>query len=45
MTTIEVMREVGARVLALEAGRTLMIDRDEVVRAADSAGIVIVAVE
>lgn len=45
MTTIEVMREVGARVLALEAGRTLMIDREEVVRAADSAGIAIVAVE
>src|SRR6185436_1874920 len=45
MTTIEVMRDVGARVLALEAGRTLMIDRDEVVRAADAAGIAIVAVE
>jgi hypothetical protein len=45
MTTIEVMREVGARVLALEAGRTLMIDREEVVRAADAAGIAIVAVE
>lgn len=45
MTTIEVMREVGARVLALEAGRTLMIDRDEMVRAADAAGIAIVAIE
>jgi DUF1009 family protein len=45
LTTIEVMREVGARVLALEAGKTLMIDRDEVVRTADSAGIAIVAVE
>jgi len=45
MTTIEVMREVGARVLALEAGRTLMIDREEVVHAADAAGIAIVAVE
>jgi UDP-2,3-diacylglucosamine hydrolase len=44
MTTIDVMREVGARVLALEAGRTLMIDRDDVVRAADVAGIAIVAV-
>ncbi len=43
-TTIEVMRDVGARVLALEAGRTIMIDRDEVVRAADAAGIAIVAV-
>ena len=45
MTTIDVMREVGARVLALEAGRTIMIDRAEVVRAADAAGIAIVAVE
>ncbi|MCC6763528.1 MAG: UDP-2,3-diacylglucosamine diphosphatase LpxI [Deltaproteobacteria bacterium] len=45
MTTIEVMREVGARVLALEAGRTLMIDREEMIRAADAAGIAIVAVE
>jgi DUF1009 family protein len=45
LTTLEVMREVGARVLALEAGRTIMIDREEVVRAADAAGIAIVAVE
>jgi DUF1009 family protein len=45
LTTIDVMREVGARVLALEAGRTIMIDREEVVRAADAAGIAIVAVE
>ena len=45
MTTIDVMREVGAKVLALEAGRTIMIDRAEVIRAADAAGIAIVAVE
>ncbi len=45
MTTIDVMREVGARVLALEAGRTLMIDRADVVHAADAAGIAIVAIE
>ncbi len=44
MTTIEVMREVDARVLALEAGRTIMIDREEMLRAADAAGIAIVAV-
>jgi DUF1009 family protein len=44
MTTIDVMREVGAKVLALEAGRTIMIDRAEVIRAADAAGIAIVAV-
>lgn len=45
MTTIEVMRDVDARVLALEAGRTIMIDRDEMIRAADAAGIAIVAIE
>ena len=44
LATIEVMREVGARVLALEAGRTVMIDRDDLVRAADNAGIAVVAV-
>lgn len=44
LTTIDVMREVGARVLAVEAGRTIMIDRDELVRAADVAGISVVAV-
>ncbi|MEB2283985.1 MAG: hypothetical protein B6D46_01730 [Polyangiaceae bacterium UTPRO1] len=45
LTTIEVMREVGARVLALEAGRTLMIDREAMLHAAEAAGIVVVAVE
>lgn len=45
MTTIEVMRDVDARVLALEAGRTIMIDREEMLRAADAAGIAVVAVE
>ncbi len=43
-TTIEVMREVGATVLALEAGRTIMLDRTALLAAADAAGIAIVAV-
>lgn len=42
-STIEVMREVGSTVLALEAGRTLMIDREALVAAADAAGIAVVA--
>jgi hypothetical protein len=44
-TTIEVMREVDGRVLALEAGRTIVIDRDEVVAAANAAGIALVVVD
>jgi len=42
-TTIEVMAAVGGRVLALEAGRTIVLDRPQVVAAADAAGIAIVA--
>jgi DUF1009 family protein len=41
--TIAAMQEVGATVLALEAGRTLMIDREALLRAADAAGIAVVA--
>lgn len=42
--TIAVMREVHAEVLAVEAGRTLVLDREDLVRAADRAGIVVVGV-
>jgi DUF1009 family protein/predicted dehydrogenase len=37
--TIESMKRVNARVLVVEAGRTLMFDRDKMIDAADSAGI------
>lgn len=40
--TIEVMRAAGATCLCVEAGRTLLFDREGMVRAADEAGIVIV---
>jgi hypothetical protein len=40
--TIPVMRETGATVLAVESGRTLMLDREEMLAAADAAGIAIV---
>lgn len=43
-TTIATMREVGARVLAVEADQTLVLDRPEVVAAADAADIAIVAI-
>lgn len=37
--TISVLREVKAAALAIEAGRTLFLDRSIVVRAADAAGV------
>ena len=43
--TVEVMRQAGATCLAIEAHRTLLFDRDNIVTLADAAGITIVAVE
>ena len=40
--TIPVMRETGTTVLAVEAGRTLMLDRDQMIEAANGADIAIV---
>jgi UDP-2,3-diacylglucosamine hydrolase len=40
--TIEAMTAVGADVLSVDAGKTLMIDGDAIIRAADEAGIAIV---
>jgi hypothetical protein len=39
--TIEVMRETGTTVLAVDAGRTLLLDREEMLRAADDAGVAV----
>jgi DUF1009 family protein len=41
--TIEVMRKAGATCLALDAGKCLLIDGDDVILAADGAGMAIVA--
>jgi DUF1009 family protein len=43
--TLEAMREGGATALAVPAGRVLLVDRDEVVRLADAAGIAVVSVD
>jgi DUF1009 family protein len=43
--TIEAMSEAGATALAVPAGRVLLLDRDEVVRLADQAGIAVVSVD
>ena len=40
--TIQAMRAAGASALSVDAGKTLMIDGDAIIRAADEAGICIV---
>ena len=42
--TIEIMVQVGATVLAIEAGKTLLVDRQQMIALADEKGISIVAV-
>ena len=39
--TIAAMQEAGAKVLAIEAGKTLMFDRPEMLKQADRAGIAV----
>jgi len=41
VATIDVMQEAGARTLALEAGRTLLIDKVELLARADGAGVAV----
>jgi DUF1009 family protein len=41
--TIDVMRETGATALAVDAGRTLLIDREDLIVRADGAHVTIVA--
>ena len=43
IATIDVMARAGASCLSVEAGRTLLFDRDELVKRANQAGIAIVA--
>ena len=42
--TLEVMQEVGAKVLALEAGKTVLLDAPELFRRAEQMGITLVGV-
>jgi DUF1009 family protein len=44
LETIPVMRETGTTALAVEAGRTLMLDRERMLEAANEAGIAVVGV-
>ena len=43
--TVRLMERLKVTALAIEAGKTLMIDRQELIREADTAGIAIIAVE
>jgi DUF1009 family protein len=42
--TIDAMEKAGCRVLAVEAGSTLVMDLDELVRRADKARIAVVGI-
>jgi DUF1009 family protein len=43
--TLEAMREAGSRVLALDAGRTLVIDREAFLARADEYGVAVLGLE
>jgi hypothetical protein len=45
LPTIEVMKRAGATALAIDAHRTLAIDREQMIAAADAAGIAVQAFE
>ena len=45
MTTIENLHRAGAKVLAIEAGKTIVIDQPEVVALANKLGLSIIALE
>ncbi len=40
--TIDVMRDTGATALAVDAGRTLLLDRDDMLKRANAAGITVI---
>jgi DUF1009 family protein len=43
LKTIQVMHQAGASCLAIDAGRCLLLERDEIFRVADEFGISIIA--
>jgi hypothetical protein len=45
LATVQAMRIAGASALSIDAGKTLMFDRAELVKSADEAGIAIVGRE
>lgn len=45
LTTIEVLKEVNGRVLALEAEKTILLDKEVMIREADRMGLSIIGIE
>lgn len=45
LNTLEVMREGGCRVLALEAGHTIVLDRERFIEVAQQAGIAVLGID
>jgi UDP-2,3-diacylglucosamine hydrolase len=45
LATIRLMSRLNVSALAIEAGKTLMIDREDLIREADNQGITLIAVE
>ena len=45
VSTIETMQRAGGKVLAIEAGKTIMLDEADVISLADRYGISVVALE
>jgi DUF1009 family protein len=45
LATIRLMSRLNVSALAIEAGKTLMIDREDLIREADNLGIALIAVE
>ena len=43
--TVESIHQAGGRVLAIEAGKTIVLDRDDTVALADRYGLTIVALD
>lgn len=43
-STIQIMKDTNAAVLAIEAGRTLLIDKEELIKLADDFGICVVGI-
>ncbi|MDD2706512.1 MAG: UDP-2,3-diacylglucosamine diphosphatase LpxI [Verrucomicrobiae bacterium] len=43
--TIETLKKAGIKALAIEAGRTLLLEKDELLRAADEAGMAVEALD
>jgi len=45
LATVQAMRAHGASALSIDAGKTLMFERDELIKSADEGGITIVGRE